>query len=47
LEEAIRSTAYAAFVKPFQRRKHVREAWLALLGQYKLLPAGEKKEGDL
>jgi hypothetical protein len=34
LEEATRSTAYAASIKPFQRRKDGRGAWLALLGQY-------------
>jgi hypothetical protein len=34
LEEATRSTPYAASIKPFQRRKDGRGAWLALLGQY-------------
>jgi hypothetical protein len=34
LGEATRSTAYAASIKPFQRRKDGRLAWLALLGQY-------------
>jgi hypothetical protein len=34
LEEATRTTAYAASIKPFQRRKDGRGAWLALLGQY-------------
>jgi hypothetical protein len=34
LEEATRSTLYAASIKPFQRRKDGRGAWLALLGQY-------------
>jgi hypothetical protein len=34
LEEATRSTTYAASIKPFQRRKDGRGAWLALLGQY-------------
>jgi hypothetical protein len=34
LEEATRSTAYAASIKPFQRRKDGRGAWLALHGQY-------------
>jgi hypothetical protein len=34
LEEATRFTPYAASIKPFQRRKDGRGAWLALLGQY-------------
>jgi hypothetical protein len=34
LEEATRSTACIASIKPFQRRKDGRRAWLALLGQY-------------
>jgi hypothetical protein len=34
LEDATRSTAYAASIKPFLRRKDGRGAWLALLGQY-------------
>ena len=33
LQEATMSTAYAASVKPFQRRKDGSGAWLALLGQ--------------
>ena len=32
LEEATRSTQYAALIKPFQRRKDGRGAWLALIG---------------
>jgi hypothetical protein len=34
LEEATRTTAYAASIKPFQRRKDGRGAWPALHGQY-------------
>ena len=34
LEEATRSTAYAASIKPFQRTKNGRGAWMALIGQY-------------
>jgi hypothetical protein len=34
LEEAIRATSYAASIKPFQRTKNGREAWLALTNQY-------------
>jgi hypothetical protein len=34
LEEATRSRVHAASIKPFQRRKDGRGAWLALLGQY-------------
>ena len=34
LEEATRSTSYAASIKPFQRRKDGRGAWLAILAQY-------------
>ena len=34
LEEATRSTSYAASIKPFQRGKDGRGAWLALVGQY-------------
>jgi hypothetical protein len=34
LEEATRTLAYAAFIKPFQRRKDGRGDWLALLEQY-------------
>jgi hypothetical protein len=34
LEEATRTTAYAASIKLFQRRKDGRGAWLALHGQY-------------
>jgi hypothetical protein len=34
LEEATRTTAYAASINPFQRRKDGRGAWLALLRQY-------------
>jgi hypothetical protein len=34
LEEATRSTAYTACIKPSQRRNDGRGAWLALLGQY-------------
>ncbi len=39
LEEATRSTGYAASIKPFQRQKNGRAAWLAIVGQY----AGEDK----
>ena len=39
LEEATRSTGYAASIKPFQREKNGRAAWLAIVGQY----AGEDK----
>ena len=34
LEEATRGTPYAASIKPFQRAKQGREAWLAITGQY-------------
>ena len=34
LEEATRSTSYAASIKPFQRGKDGRGAWKALAGQY-------------
>ena len=34
LEEATRTTVYAASIKPFQRAKNGRGAWLALVGQY-------------
>jgi hypothetical protein len=34
LEEATRSTPYAASIKPFQRPKNGRAAWLALSSQY-------------
>jgi hypothetical protein len=34
LEEATRATSYAASIKPFQRAKNGREAWLALSNQY-------------
>jgi hypothetical protein len=34
LEEATRATPYAASIKPFQRAKNGREAWLALSSQY-------------
>jgi hypothetical protein len=39
LEEATRSTSYAASIKPFQRTKNGRGAWLAMVAQY----AGEDK----
>lgn len=39
LEEATRSTGYAASIKPYQRAKNGRGAWLALVTQY----AGEDK----
>lgn len=39
LEEATRSTSYADSIKPFQRAKDGRAAWLALTSQY----AGEDK----
>jgi hypothetical protein len=39
LEEATRTTSYAASIKPFQRRKDGRAAWLALTSQY----AGQDK----
>jgi hypothetical protein len=34
LEEATRATSYAASIKPFQRTKNGRDAWLALTNQY-------------
>ena len=34
LEEATRATSYAASIKPFQRTKNGRSAWLALSNQY-------------
>jgi hypothetical protein len=34
LEEATRATSYAALIKPYQRTKNGREAWLALSNQY-------------
>ena len=34
LEEATRSTSYAASIKPFQHSKDGRGAWIALIGQY-------------
>jgi hypothetical protein len=34
LEEATRSTVYSASIKPFQRSRDGRGAWLALIGQY-------------
>jgi hypothetical protein len=34
LEEATRATAYAASIKPYQRTKNGRDAWLALSNQY-------------
>ena len=34
LEEATRGTPYVASIKPFQRAKQGREAWLAITGQY-------------
>lgn len=34
LEEATRGTAFAASIKPFQRTKNGRGAWMALIGQY-------------
>ena len=34
LKEATRTTQYAASIKPFQRRKDGRGAWLALRNQY-------------
>ena len=34
LEEATRSTSYAASIKPFQRLRNGRAAWFALLNQY-------------
>ena len=39
LEEATRSTSYAASIKPFQRGRNGRAAWLALTNQY----AGQDK----
>ena len=42
LEEATRGTPYAAFIKPIQRAKQGREAWLAITGQY----AGKDKWAD-
>jgi hypothetical protein len=44
LEEATRSTSYAASIKPFQRTKDVRGAWMALVSQF----AGtDKWEADI
>lgn len=34
LEEATRGTSYAASIKPFQRRRHGRNAYLAIISQY-------------
>jgi hypothetical protein len=34
LEQATRATSYAASIKPFQRTKNGRDAWLALTNQY-------------
>jgi hypothetical protein len=34
LEEAMRATSYAASIKPFQRTKNGRDAWLALSNQH-------------
>jgi hypothetical protein len=34
LEEATRATSYAASIKPYQRTKNGRNAWLALSNQY-------------
>ena len=34
LEEAMRGTPYPASIKPFQRAKQGREAWLEITGQY-------------
>jgi hypothetical protein len=34
LEEAMRATSYAASIKPYQRTKNGRNAWLALSNQY-------------
>jgi hypothetical protein len=34
LEEAMRATSYAASIKPYQRTKNGRDAWLALFNQY-------------
>jgi len=33
-EEAMRVTSYAASIKPYQRTKNGRDAWLALASQY-------------
>jgi hypothetical protein len=44
LEKATRTTAYAASIKPFQRRKDGRGAWLALLGQY---AGNDKREAEI
>jgi hypothetical protein len=44
LEEATRTTAYAASIKPFQRRMDGSGAWLALLGQY---AGNEKWEAEI
>ena len=43
LEEATRGTPYAATIKPFQRAKQGREAWLANTGQY----AGKDKYAEI
>jgi len=34
LEEAVRSTSYASSIKPYQRKKDGRGAWLAIVSQY-------------
>ena len=34
LEEAVRSTSYASSIKPYQRQKDGRGAWLAIVSQY-------------
>jgi hypothetical protein len=44
LEEATRSPAYAASIKPFQRSKDGRGTWLALLGQY---AGNDKREAEI
>jgi len=50
LEEATRTTSYAASIKPFQRLKNGRAAWLALTSQYAGKDKWEqelKKQDDL
>ncbi len=50
LEEATRTTSYSASIKPFQRMKDGRAAWLALTSQYAGKDKWEqelKKQDDL
>ena len=43
LEEATRSTFYAASIKPYQCAKNGRDAWFALVGQYAGIEKWEAK----